>query len=87
MAGLKPNELGLYDMSGNLEEWCWDWYDEFGTEALVNPKDSDTGTERIKRGEDVRSDAESCELTRRGKSSPHWYIGLQGLRLALSCNV
>jgi len=48
----RPNELGIYDMSGNVKEWCWDWYDRFPTEPQTNPKGPDLqlGRGRVLRG-------------------------------------
>ena len=43
----KPNELGIYDMSGNVTEWCWDWFAAYSKEAKVNPRGPNTGTHRF----------------------------------------
>lgn len=71
--GIKqPNGYGLFDMSGNVAEWCLDWHDNYSLQNLVNPQgpqSSPTG-ERVIRGGSFQDDQEGCTVSFRGRLNP-----------------
>lgn len=80
----ESNELGIYDMSGNVMEWCNDFYDATMTNNdVTNPTGPKTGTERVCRGGGWSNSSRSCRVSYRTKSSPSYTSDRIGLRLAL----
>ena len=80
----QPNELGLYDMSGNVGEWCSDWDGSYSSYSQTNPTGPNSGSFRVHRGGFWRYNARYCRTPERSSKTPDYCVNYIGLRLVLS---
>ena len=78
------NELGIYDLSGNVFEWCQDWFGDYSSDDQINPTGPVSGSSRVFRGGCCTSDARDCRVYSRNGWTPSGTASDLGLRLVLS---
>ena len=83
VGGKLANGLGLHDMSGNIFEWCQDWYSStyYASSPLINPAGPTTGTIRLLRGSDWVADSYGCRASERSGSAPDGFNYVSGFRV------
>ncbi|MEW6239064.1 MAG: formylglycine-generating enzyme family protein [Candidatus Omnitrophota bacterium] len=81
---LKPNPLGLYDLFGNVWEWCQDWYGPYSPDPQIDPIGMDWGEEKVMRGSSWMGRPEYLRSADRGKFPPDSQRNTGGLRIAWS---
>jgi len=81
VGSLKPNLLGIFDMSGNVFEWCWDWHEHYLTTNPYFPTGPETGTKRVNRGGSYNFGPRYARTSNRNMNSPEYSFDYIGFRI------
>lgn len=81
------NELGIYDMSGNVMEWCSDWWGSYSSSRVTDPEGPETGEYKVTRGGSFNLGQLSyAQVTSRTNCNPMGPVRTVGFRVVLACS-